>query len=269
VGTGSLRWQVSALACYSAIIFLLLYLPIFVVAALAVNDAPVTGFPIKGFTLKLFEVVLSNDTLLHAMANSVALGVASATAATALALMLAIGFREGLKQKTAILYLLLVPVILPGVVAGAALFILFQLLGLPVSLWSSALCAHITCTLPFAFLNISARLHSFDRSLEEAAKDLGANTRQIVTRVILPVIRPAVIAAWLFAFSISFDEFVRTLLLTTYDRTLPVQFWYMVVEALSPEAPAMAVIIIAVSVAASFGAFAFAGNRRRIRSRMN
>jgi spermidine/putrescine transport system permease protein len=254
--------RLKLLGGYSVVVLGVLYLPILVVAALSVNDTPVPGFPMQGLTLKWFQVVLSNDTLLRALLNSVALGLASATVATMLALLLSVAFRHGLAHKTLVLNLLLVPVILPGVVAGAALLILFQLVGLPVSLWSSALCAHITCTLPFAFLNINARLHAFDRSIEEAARDLGATQRQIVTLVILPIIRPAVIGAWLFAFSISFDEFVRSLLLTSYDRTLPIQFWYMVVEALSPEAPAMAVVIVAISVAASFGAFVLTGNRR-------
>lgn len=247
------------LSAYAAVVIATLYLPILVVLVLAVNDAPVTGFPFRRFTLEWFEVVLTSSDLLRASGNSLLLGVVSATVGTALALLLALAFRRRLPGRGLILNLLLIPIILPGIVAGAMTFVLFQLLGIPISLWSSALCAHVTCVLPFAFLNIHPRLHNFDRSIEEAAADLGASSRQIIAKVVLPIIRPGILAAWLFAFSLSFDEFVRTLLLTSYERTLPIQFWYMIVESLAPEAPAMAVLIIGVSVATSLLAFAITG----------
>lgn len=246
----------AALSLYAATVLLSLYLPIFVVTILSVNDAPVPGFPLRNFTLRWFAVVFSDPVLLGTVVNSLVLGIVSATVATALALMLALSFRAGMAWKPLILNLLLIPIIMPGIIAGATLFVLFQLLGIPISLWTSALCAHITCVLPFAFLNIHPRLHNFDRSIEEAAQDLGASPREVVRKIILPVIRPGIVAAWLFAFSLSFDEFVRTLLLTSYERTLPIQFWYMVVENLAPEAPALSVVIIGISVTTSLLAFA-------------
>jgi ABC-type spermidine/putrescine transport system permease subunit II len=246
----------TVLALYAALVGAMLYLPIIIVMVLSVNDAPTTGFPFRHFTLQWFGVVFASPLLLRAIANSLTLGVISASVATTLALMLALAFRRNIAFKAVLLNLLLIPIILPGIIAGATTFVLFQLLGWPISLWTSALCAHITCILPFAFLNIHPRLHNFDRAVEDAAADLGATPRQVVTHVILPIIRPGLIAAWLFAFSLSFDEFVRTLLLTAYDRTLPIQFWYMVVENIAPEAPAMAVIIIGISVTTSLSAFA-------------
>jgi ABC-type spermidine/putrescine transport system permease subunit II len=245
-----------ALGLYTAFVLLILYLPILIVLVLSVNDSPVTGFPFRGFTLRWFAIVFDSPALLRAIGNSLGLGIASATIATALALALALAFRQDIRFKAATLNLLLIPIIVPGIVAGATIFVLFQLVGIPISLWTSALCAHVTCVLPFAFLNIQPRLHNFDRSIEEAAADLGASRSQTVMKVILPVIAPGIAAAWLFAFSLSFDEFVRTLLLTSYDRTLPIQFWYMVVESLAPEAPALAVVIIVISLTASLVGFA-------------
>lgn len=257
--TGAAKCMPAMLAAYATLVILLLYLPILIVIVLSFNDAPITGFPFRGFTLDWFGVVFSSSALLHAIGNSIILGAISATLGTLLALLLAVAFRSNLAFKAIILNLLLIPIILPGIIAGASIFVLFQLLGLPVSLWTSALCAHITCVLPFAFLNIYPRLHNFDQSLEDAAADLGAAPWQVATKVVLPIIQPGILAAWLFAFSLSFDEFVRTLLLTTYDRTLPIQFWYMVVENLAPEASALAVVIIGISVATSLLAFAIAG----------
>lgn len=251
----SLRPGSILLGVYAAVVLLSLYLPIALVAVLSVNDAPVTGFPLRGFTLQWYATVFESSVLVRAIFNSLALGVVSASIATLLALLLALAFRREFPFKGAVLNLLLIPIILPGIIAGATILLLFQLLGIPIGLWTSALCAHVTCILPFAFLNIHPRLHGFDRAIEEAAADLGASPRQVVTNIVLPVIGPGIIAAWLFAFSLSFDEFVRTLLLTSYDRTLPIQFWYMVVESLAPEAPAMAVIIIIISVTSSLIGF--------------
>jgi spermidine/putrescine transport system permease protein len=251
------------LALYTGTVVGALYLPIVVVALLSVNDASVPGFPIRHLTLRWFRLGLSSEAALAAIGNSIGVGVISATVATGLALMLALSVRRDLRIKGVILNVLFIPVILPGVVAGAAIFTMFRLLHLPISLWTSALCGHITYVLPFAFLSINSRLQDFDHSIEEAARDLGATARQVALKITIPMISPAIVAAWLFAFSLSFDEFVRTLLLTSYDRTLPIQFWYMIVETLAPEAPAMAVIIIVISVATSVVAFYLRGHTKK------
>jgi len=251
------------LAVYTGSVVLILYLPIFVVALLSLNDASVPGFPIHHLTLRWFRLGLNSEALLAAIGNSIGLGVFTASVATVLALLLALALRRDLQLKRMILSMLFIPVILPGVVAGAAIFTMFQLLHLPISLWTSALCGHITYVLPFSFLSINSRLQDFDHSIEEAAQDLGATARQVALKITVPLISPAIVAAWLFAFSLSFDEFVRTLLLTSFDRTLPIQFWYMIVETLAPEAPAMAVIIIAISVATSAVAFRLRGQTKK------
>jgi spermidine/putrescine transport system permease protein len=165
--------------------------------------------------------------------------------------LLALAFRRPFPGNRLTFYLIIAPIVVPGVVSGVILFVFFSLLKIPLSLWTTALVAHVTWVLPFSFLSLYPTVHRFDKSLEEAASDLGATRGVVFRRIVFPLIRPGIIAAWLFAFSLSFDEFVRTLFLAGFDRTLPVQFWYMIVESLSPEAPAMAVVIIVVSVVAS------------------
>lgn len=243
---------------YAGLCYLFLYAPIAVVAVLSVNDSAVVGLPFRGATLKWFSLVFANDQLLLAIGNSLILGVVSTTVATTLALLMALGFRHTFPLKAALLNLILVPIIAPGVISGVILVVFFGLLDVPLSLWTSTLCAHITWVLPFSFMSIYPRIHGFDRSLEEAAMDLGASPAMVFRRILLPLIMPGVIAGALFSFSLSFDEFVRTLFLVGTDRTLPVQFWYMVVEYLSPEVSAMAVLIIAISVATSLLGFWFA-----------
>ncbi len=236
---------------YAMLVYLFLYAPVLTVTVLSFNDSHVVGLPLKGFTTRWFLVVFTHPELVTALANSLMLGVLSATIGTALATLLALAYRRPFAGNSVLFYMLIAPVILPGVVAGVILLVFFGMLKIPLSLWTTALAAHVTWVLPFSFLTLYPVTHRFDRSLEEAAGDLGATRAITFRRIVFPLIRPGIIAAWLFAFSLSFDEFIRTLFLTGYERTLPVQFWYMIVESLSPEAPAMAVVIIVISVATS------------------
>jgi ABC-type spermidine/putrescine transport system permease subunit II len=240
-----------ALWGYAALIYTFLYAPVFMVTILSFNDSEVVGLPLRGFTAEWFWVVFTRADLVTPMVNSLLLGIATATIGTTLAMLLAMAFRRPFPGNNVLFYFIIAPIVVPGVVSGVILLIFFGLIGIRPSLWTTVLAAHVTWVLPFAFLSLYSRLHQFDQSLEEAAADLGAPRWMIFRRIVFPLISPGVVAAFLFAFSLSFDEFVRTLFLTAFDRTLPVQFWYMVIESLSPEAPALAVVIIVVSVAAS------------------
>lgn len=246
------------LGLFGALLFAFLYAPILIVMLLSVNDSASVGLPFKGFTLKWFVTVMSNAELQRATLNSLMLGTASAAIGTSLALLLALAFRKEFPGKNAVFHLILLPIILPSVVMGSALLVLFDWLHVPLSLWTSVLAVHVTVVLPFAFLSLYPRLHDFDQGLEEAARDLGATPSQVMRKIVVPIIRPGIYAAMLFAFSLSFDEVVRTLFLSGFDRTLPVLFWDMVAEKVSPEAPAVAVIIIVMSVVVSLLGFVIA-----------
>jgi ABC-type spermidine/putrescine transport system permease subunit II len=236
---------------YAAAIYLFLYAPVVTVTVLSFNDSQVVGLPFRGFTLQWFVVVFTRPELISSLANSLLLGVVSGTIGTALATSLALAFRQPFPGKGLVFHLVIAPIVVPGIVAAVILFVFFGLLKIPLSLWTTVLIAHVTWVLPFSFLSLYPAVHRFDASLEEAAGDLGARRGVVFRRIVFPLIRTGVVSAWLFAFSLSFDEFIRTLFLTGYDRTLPVQFWYMIVESLSPEAPAMAVVIIVISVVTS------------------
>ena len=236
---------------YATLVYTFLYAPVLMVIVLSFNDSRIVGLPLRGFTTQWFWVVFTRPELVTAFGNSLLLGVITACIGTAIATLLALAFRHPFPGNDMLFYLIIAPIILPGVVSGVVLLIFFGLLGIPLSLWTTALIAHVTWVVPFCFLSLYPSLYRFDRSLEEAAADLGAPRRMIFRKIVFPLIRPGIIAASLFAFSLSFDEFVRTLFLTSFERTLPVQFWYMVIETLSPEVPAMAVVIIVISVMTS------------------
>ncbi len=250
-------WR-AAMWGYAALFYLFLYGPLATIAVLSFNASEVTGFPVTGWTLGWYREVLSSPDLLAALWHSVSVGALAAVIATALALMLALAFRHDFPGKQAIFNLVLLPIIMPGIIAGIVLLIFFGYLGVRSALYSTVLVAHVNLVLPFAFLTLYPRIHGFDRSLEEAAMDLGARPFEVFRRVTLPVVLPGILATALFSFSLSFDEFIRTLFVIGFDRTIPVAFWSLIVQELAPELPAMAVIIVFVSVFASLVGFVFA-----------
>ena len=251
-----------ALGAYTIVFYIALYGPMLVLALLSFNDSDITGLPFKGWTWRWYETAFSSRALMDALVNSFGVGLLAALAGTMLALLLALAFRRQIRFQGLIFNLVLLPVIIPGIVGGIVLLIFFGYLGIPPGLYTTVLLAHINWVLPFAFLTLYPRVHAFDRALEEAAMDLGARPLQVMRRVVLPVLAPALLATVMFSFTLSFDEFVRTLFVTGFDATVPIAFWNLVVLQLAPFLPAMAMIITVISIAASLLGFIFTRNSR-------
>ncbi len=243
---------------YALAMYIFLYVPILILGIFSVNNSAVVAFPLSGFTLRWYRSALTDPVLLASFRQSVSLGIVTALISTSAALLLALAYRRGFRGQGVVFHLILVPLIIPGIVSGIVLLVLFGVLGIDLSVWRTVLPAHITYTLPFAFLSLYPRIHGLDPALEEAAMDLGAERWETFRRVTFPLIRPGLVAAGLFAFSLSFDEFIRTYFLVGTQRTLPVHVWTMLVETLSPEVTALAVLIVVISVSCSLTGFVFA-----------
>ena len=244
------RWN-AALWIYVSVFFVFLYGPLLTLIAFSFNDAEVVALPFRGFTLKWYGAIFAMPELLNSLVNSFVLGVISGAAATTLALGLALGFRRDFRLKPLLLRLILVPIIVPGIIGGVVLLLFFGYFGMPFGLYTTVLIAHINWTLPFAFLTLYPRLHRFDRSIEEAAMDLGARPFTVFRRIVLPMIKPAVYATFLFSFTLSFDEFIRTIFVLGGERTVPIHVWSLVIEQIAPFLPAVSVVIMVISVSAS------------------
>lgn len=244
-----------ALWVYATVFFVFLYGPLLMIVVLSFNDSRTTGLPWKGFTFQWYESLIGNSQLMAALGNSIYVGAVAALVATTLALLLGLAFRHDFRGKRLVLYLIITPIIIPGIIGGVVLLIFFGYLGIRPSLFTTVLVAHVNWVLPFAFLTLYPRLHKFDRSLEEAAMDLGAREWQVFREIVFPIVRPGLVATALFAFSLSFDEFIRTMFTVGSERTIPVQFYVLIVEELSPELPAMAVVVVLLTVLSSFAGF--------------
>ena len=212
----------SVFAVYYLLLLVALYVPIGVLFLFSFNNGVVFAFPLKGLTTHWYRDMLGNTELLKAVINSVLVATGSSLASTALGTTSAIALlRFQFKGKAPFVGLALVPLLVPYIILGAALLILFASLGIERSLWTVAI-AHTIVSLPYTLLVIMARMVGFDKHLEEAAQDLGATYAYTLRRVILPLIAPAILAAWLVAFTVSFDEFILASFLIGRRPTLPV-----------------------------------------------
>ena len=245
--------QSPLLGGYFVLLLILLYLPIFILVLFSLNLNTILIFPLEGFTLNWYQKALDTPEAIHAARNSLIVALGSSVVATILATMLAILItRFSFRGKHVLLAAASLPLIVPYIVLAVALLILFALVGVDRSLLTVAV-AHSVVALPYALLIIVSRLTGLSPFLDEASADLGAGYPTTLRRVILPIIAPAVAAAWLVAFTASFDEFALALFLTGPEPTLPV-FIYGQLRFASrfPMLIALAVLVMAGTLTLAF-----------------
>jgi spermidine/putrescine transport system permease protein len=233
---------------YLALLLLFLYLPIVVMVLLAFNQSPLYELPIVLDTV-WFRSLAHNDRLIRAGLNSVGLALANTAIATALGTMTAIAFaRYSFRGKTLLELLLFPPITIPWLIIGTSMLIFFFWIGIGRGLHAMLL-GHVALSLPYVIMVVGARLKGHGSALEEAAATLGASPWQAFWRVSLPVMAPGVVAAALFAFAVSFDQFVISYFLAPPGvSTLPVEIYAAIRKGFTPEINAISAIIILFSM---------------------
>jgi spermidine/putrescine transport system permease protein len=210
------------LSLYYFSLIAFLYLPIAVLFLFSINTNTTFSFPLKGLTLDWYQKLFQADAVLRSARNSLIVASGSSFAATLLGTMVSIlMMRYQFRSKNLLLALAALPLIVPYVVLGVALLLLFSVIHVDRSLLTVGV-AHTVVALPYTLLIIASRLAGFDASVEEAAMDLGADYPTTLRRVVLPLIFPAMVSAWLTAFTVSFDEFALALFLAGTQPTFPV-----------------------------------------------
>jgi spermidine/putrescine transport system permease protein len=211
-----------SLSIYYFSIIAFLYLPIAVLFLFSINTNTTFSFPLKGLTLDWYQKLFQAEAVLRAARNSLIVASGSSFAATLLGTMVSIlMMRYQFRSKNLLMALAALPLIVPYVVLGVALLLLFSVIHVDRSLLTVGI-AHTVVALPYTLLIIASRLAGFDASIEEAAMDLGADYPTTLRRVVLPLIFPAMVSAWLTAFTVSFDEFALALFLAGTQPTFPV-----------------------------------------------
>jgi len=212
----------SRLGGYYFALIALLYLPIGILFLFSLNVNTSLSFPLQGLTLHWYRQLLESEAVLRAARNSLVVAAGSSLAATALGTMVALlAVRYQFRSKNLLIALAVLPLIVPFIVLGVALLLLFSALHIDRSLWTVGI-AHTVVALPYTLLIVVSRFAGFDPNLEEAAMDLGANYPTTLRRIVLPIIAPAMVSAWLTAFTVSFDEFALALFLAGTEPTFPV-----------------------------------------------
>jgi spermidine/putrescine transport system permease protein len=233
---------------YLGAVLVFLYLPIAVMMTMAFNRSPLYQLPLE-FDTVWFGALMHNEKLLRASLNSILIAIANTVIATILGTMVALAFaRHHFRGKTLLQLLLFPPITIPWLIIGTSMLVLFFWIGIGRGL-HAILLGHVALSLPYVIVVVGARLKSFGISLEEAAATLGASPWQTFWRVSAPVMAPGVVAAALFAFAVSFDQFVISYFLAPPGvATLPVEIYAAIRKGFTPEINAISTIIILVSM---------------------
>lgn len=243
------RWLVVLGRAWLGLILVFLYAPIFIMALMSFNASQFYQLPFE-FSLEWYEALADNAAIKDAALRSVLIALATTILATVLGTAASIAlFRYSFPGKRVLQVLLFPPIAIPWLITGTAMLIFFYGIGLERGT-PSVLIGHVALALPYVVIVVSARLATFDPTLEEAARSLGASSWTVTMRVTVPWILPGIIAGALFAFAVSFDQFVVSYFLSEPgDTTLPVLIYTSIRKGFTPEINAISTIIIVVSMA--------------------
>ena len=238
------------LRVFFALVVAFLYAPIVILLIFSFNNSDLPAFPLSGFTLHWYHQFLTNADLRGALETSGIIAALSSVGAVVLGVLASIVLvRRRFVGKAAVSALLLSPLVIPYVVFGISLLLLFHQLGIPRSILTVVI-GHVVISLPYTILVLVPRLEQIDVSLEEAAYDLGASRLRTFRSVTLPLILPAVVSAFLIAFTTSFDEYAVASFVVGPRSTFPI-FLYSALRFPNqlPQVIAVAVVVIVVSLA--------------------
>ena len=235
---------------WAVFIYVFLFAPIVLLVAFSFNANKYGTFPFTGWTTTWYSQVFSDYQIRDALTTTIKVALAvtliSTVVGTAAAFPLVrarLPFRSGVRIG------LTLPIMIPGLLIGVSLLILFtSVFHVQLSPWTAVI-GQAVYTTPFVMLLVAARLQGFDPALERAASDLGANTFNRMRLVVLPLIGPAIFAGALFAFTLSLDEFIITLFLIGGHNTLPIYIYTQVKFGITPEVNALASLLLAASLA--------------------
>jgi len=235
--------------------FLFLYAPIVTLMVFSFNDSR-RNIVWRGFTTKYYEKAWANESLIQAFANSLTIAFISTLVSIILGAMAALLlWRYRFPMKPAYEGTMALPIVIPEICMGVAMMAFFARIDWPGDMvWpfnlSAITIAHISFSFPFVAIVVRARLAGFNRELEDAARDLGASEGQIFRDIMIPFMRPGLVAGGLLAFTLSLDDFVITFFTSGPNTvTFPVKVYSMVRFSVTPEVNAASTVLIVITVA--------------------
>lgn len=229
---------------YACLVYLFLYLPIFVVIAFSFNTSEM-NITFQGFTVEWYGRMLENRQLMQSFFNTVIVAFWSTIISVVIGTLCALGlYKFEFKLKSLISSSLYIPIVIPELVFAIALLIFFSSIHVTMNM-VTLIIAHVTFSMPFVVITVRARLAGFDKSIEEAARDLGANELHTFFRVTLPMISPGVISGGMLALTMSLDDVVVSFFTAGPEsQTLPLKILGMVRKGVSPDVNALSTLMI-------------------------
>ncbi|SIR66441.1 spermidine/putrescine transport system permease protein [Haladaptatus litoreus] len=230
-------------------VFLFLWLPIGVLVFMSFAKGGVLAFPPKELTLQWYVTFLNNQAAISAIVTTLKISVVASLISVVLATLIAYAVdRFVFPGKDVLQLLATLPIVVPLVVTGIAMVLFFGAVNFQQGYWAVVI-AHVIRTIPFATLVILPTFLTFDRQLEEASKDLGANELETFRQVTLPSVLPGIIAGGLLAFTLSFNEFVYTYFVKdSATTTLPIYIWNQIRYNVTPEVNVISVVFLLLAV---------------------
>jgi spermidine/putrescine transport system permease protein len=233
---------------YGFVIYLFLYIPIVTLVLFSFNDSKLNA-TWTGFSLKWYKSLFSNLSILDATRNSIVIAIVSTILSIMLGTITAVGmYKYKFKGKSTLDSILFVPIVIPEIVMGIAMLAFFSQLKIEMGL-ITLIFAHVTFSVSYVFLVVRARLEGFNKSLEEAAMDLGATPLQTFFKITLPNIMPGIVAGGLLAFTLSLDDVIISFFVAgPGTNTLPLKVFSMVKFGVTPEINALSTILMLFTV---------------------
>ncbi|SMX25594.1 ABC transporter permease [Boseongicola aestuarii] len=260
------------LTAFFALFILFLYGPTITIGILSFQgEGGGLTFPMRGVSLywfyDLFEQQAVGD-IWGSFRRSFTLGLMVMVVTVVVSVMGGLAFRKKFPGSNILFYLIVTSLVIPSILISLGVGLLFSQSGLDVHWSTSGFGSQLTWTLPFGLLIMFAVFNRFDKSYEEAARDLGASPWQTLRHVVLPIIAPSLIGVALFGFTLSYDEFARTLLTSGSYNTLPLEIYGMTTNVTSPVLYALGTLttLFSLLIIGAFLAFALLANRRRAKA---
>jgi len=258
-------------AAFFSLFVLFLYGPMITIFILSLQGPEGTlTFPVRSFGFYWLGQVFQEQRVgnfVEPFQRSLMLGALVTVLAVGMSVLAAMAFRQRFKGSTVLFYLTIASLIVPSILISLGLGVMFQVMGWSTNWFSSGLGAHLTWTLPIAFLIMLGIFNRFNPAYEEAARDLGASDPRTFWEIILPLIAPSLVGVGLLTFTLSYDEFTRTSLVSGQDNTLPLEIFGMTTNVTSPALYALGTLTTLFSfsmIAIAFWIYRHLSQRQRI-----
>ncbi len=224
-----------------------LFVPIVLMVAMGFKDSKFIGFPIRKWTFDWYSEIFRNADILSAFAYTMAIALSTTLLSLAIGTWMACFLGPNkFRGKLIVFALATLPAVIPGIISAIAFRIYIQFLQIDTGMLAIIL-SHTIHNVPFVALVVMARLATLPKSHIEAARDLGADEAVAFVRVTLPYLKPALIGAGVFCMLLSFDDFVRSFFLGSYQPTLPVLIFAKLRSGMSPEINAISTVVLVIT----------------------